>query len=217
MNQKQTKKQNTKHWDQVIYELWSVQNPKEFYHKQCHTPGKDWLEANLLCVVWENLKFLWERVMGRIRSRTILVQRKGHTNQRPLSFECRSLIVEGYYIDAICSEGVNWNTVVTQKMQPWDSLTRLSQLCVSEKKQVGHDLIVVCRIHERRNCFRDTELVVELDMVTEVNLGINWKVTSYGGREKKWGLKVKKITDPCVYLIWLFYKEGSIFLILWRP
>lgn len=48
-----------------------------------------------------------ERVMGRIRSRTILVQRKGHTNQRPLSFECRSLIVEGYYIDAICSEGVN--------------------------------------------------------------------------------------------------------------
>lgn len=81
--------------------------------------------------------------------------------------------MEGYYIDAICSEGVNWNTVVTQEMQPWDSLTRLSQLYVSEKKQVGHDLIVVCRIRERRNCFEDTELVVELVMVTEVNLGIN--------------------------------------------
>lgn len=145
MNQKQTK---TKHETlRSIYELlWSVQNPKEFYHKQCHTPGKDWLEDNLLCVVWENLKFPWDRVIERIRSRTILVQRKGHTNQRPLSFECRSLIVEGYYIDAICSEGVTWNTVVTQEMQPWDSLTRLSQLCLSEKKQVGNDLILVYRI-----------------------------------------------------------------------
>lgn len=99
-------KQKAKHWDQVIYELlWSVQNPKEFYHEQCHSLGKVWLEDNLLFMVWENLKFPWDRVIERIQSRTILLQRKGHTNQRPLSFECRSLIVEGYYIDAICSEG----------------------------------------------------------------------------------------------------------------
>lgn len=128
------------------YDLCKIQRNSTI-NNAIHLVRTSW--RSISCAWFEKIWSFHERVTERIWSRTILVQRKGHTNQRPLSFERRSLIVEGYYIDAICSEGVNWNAVVTQEMQPWDSLTRLSQLCVSEKKQVGHDLIVIYRIHER--------------------------------------------------------------------
>ena len=101
--------------------------------------------------------------------------------------------MEGYYIDTICSEEVNWNTVLTWEMQQWECCWPNSASCVFQKRSDCEMTSLSSTVSWRsRNIPKTAEFVVELDTFAKVNWGLNLKVISYGRKEKNKGLKSEK-------------------------
>lgn len=171
------------------YDLCKIQRNSTI-NNAIHLVRTGW--RSISCAWFEKIWSFHERVTERIWSRTILVQRKGHTNQRPLSFERRrnycgrllhrcNLFWRGQL--KCCGDSGNAAMRFADQTEP----------AVCFRKEASGTW-PHCHLQDPRevDCFRDTERLVELDMFTEVNLDINWKVTSYGGREKNEDLKSEK-------------------------
>ena len=133
-------------------------------------------------------KFQWVRVIERIWDRTILVQSKVHTTQRLLyPFDYGGFIVEGYDIDTICSEEVNWNAVLLGKCSNENIADQTEPAVFFRKEAIVKWPHCHLQYHGEAEIFQGQQ-----NMFAKVNWGANLKVISYGSKEKNEGLKPEK-------------------------
>lgn len=175
-----------------LWVLWSIQNQKEFCRKQCSTSGKEWLEDEHQPSVMFGLRKSELESFSELELlkgfRTILVQSKVHTTQWLLYlFDYGGFIVEGYDIDTICSEEVNWNAVLLGKCSNENIADQTEPAVFFRKEAIVKWPHCHLQYHGEAEIFQGQQ-----NMFAKVNWGANLKVISYGSKEKNEGLKLEK-------------------------